>query len=204
MTNSNGSSTPASQGTNQGAFQNMTSLTNVTFTANNVTRIGAQAFKGCSNLATISLPSSVSYIGTSAFENCNKLNTINLQNVSYIGNSAFKSAFSNIPTSSVEVNVEKANYVGANAFESTSGLKTINFNNNNVLQTVSPNAFLSSGITSLDLSQATKLLTIGDSAFQGCLSLTEVKVPKSLTSFGDNVFGNVTDSGSTAKWVDNN
>ena len=34
------------------------------------------------------------------------------------------------------------------------------------------------------------MLTIGDSAFQGCSSLTEVKVPKSLTSFGNNVFGN--------------
>ena len=176
--------------TNHGAFENMASLTNVTFASNNVTRIGAQAFKGCSNLATISLPSSVSYIGNSAFEACSKLNAINLQNVSYIGNSAFKNAFKDIPTSSVELNVDKANYVGANAFESTSGLKTINFNNNTVLQTVADSAFLNSGITSLDLSQATKLLTIGNSAFQGCSSLTEVKVPKSLTSFGNNVFGN--------------
>ena len=112
-------STPGN--TPQGAFQNMASLTNVTFASNNVTKIGAQAFKGCSNLATISLPSSVSYIGTSAFEACSKLNNINLQNVSYIGNSAFKNAFKDIPASSVEVNVDKANYVGTNAFESTSG-----------------------------------------------------------------------------------
>ena len=170
--------------TNQGAFQNMASLTNVTFASNNVTRIGAQAFKGCSNLATISLPSSVSYIGKNAFEACSKLNNINLQNVSYIGDNAFKNAFSSIPTSSVEVNVEKANYVGQEAFSGTSGLKTINFANNTVLQTVAASAFYNSGITSLDLSQATKLLTIGNSAFQGCSSLTEVKVPKSLTSFG--------------------
>ncbi len=93
----NGSATLGN--TPQGAFQNMASLTNVTFASNNVTRIGAQAFQGCSNLATISLPSSVSYIGDRAFKN----------------------AFKDIPTSSVEVNVEKANYVGANAFESTSG-----------------------------------------------------------------------------------
>ena len=178
--------------TNQGAFQNMASLTNVTFASNNVTRIGAQAFKGCSNLATISLPSSVSYIGNNAFENCSKLNNINLQNVSYIGDSAFKNAFKDIPTSSVEVNVDKANYVGANAFESTSGLKTINFANNTVLQTVANNAFMSSGITSLDLSQATKLLTIGNNAFQNCASLTEVKVPKSLTSFGTSTSGSST------------
>ena len=197
-TPTNGGTNPASPGVNHGAFENMASLTNVTFASNNVTRIGAQAFKGCSNLATISLPSSVSYIGTSAFEDCSKLNTINLQNVSYIGDRAFKSAFSSIPTSSVELNVEKANYVGANAFESTSGLKTINFNNNTVLQTVANSAFLNSGITSLDLSKATKLLRIENQAFQGCLSLTEVKVPKSLTSFGSNVFGGVTSSANTA------
>ena len=196
VTHSNDSSTTTN--TNHGAFEGMTSLTNVTFASNNVTRIGAQAFKGCSNLATISLPSSVSYIGNKAFEDCNKLNTINLQNVSYIGNSAFKSAFSSIPTSSVELNVEKVNYVGQNAFESTSGLKTINFANNTVLQTVSASAFLNSGITSLDLSQATKLLTISNNAFQGCASLTEVKVPKSLTSFGTGVFGGGSGSNSTA------
>ena len=195
ITNGN---TTTPQSVNRGAFEGMTSLTNVTFASNNVTRIGAQAFKGCSNLATISLPSSVSYIGTSAFQDCSKLNNINLQNVSYIGNSAFKSAFSSIPTSSVELNVEKVNYVGQNAFESTSGLKTINFANNTVLQTVSASAFLNSGITSLDLSQATKLLTISNNAFQGCASLTEVKVPKSLTSFGTGVFGGGSGSNSTA------
>ena len=193
--NTNGNQTT---NTNHGAFEGMTSLTNVTFASNNVTRIGAQAFKGCSNLATISLPSSVSYIGNNAFEDCSKLNTINLQNVSYIGDRAFKSAFSSIPASSVELNVEKANYVGQEAFSGTSGLKTINFANNTVLQTVSASAFLNSGITSLDLSQATKLLTIGNSAFQGCSSLTEVKVPKSLTSFGTGVFGGVSGSNSTA------
>ena len=40
------------------------------------------------------------------------------------------------------------------------------------------------------------MLTIGDNAFQGCASLTEVKVPKSLTSFGNNVFGNPSASNS--------
>ena len=191
VTHPNGTGSQTTK-TNQGAFQNMASLTNVTFASNNVTRIGAQAFQGCSNLATISLPSSVSYIGTSAFQDCSKLNTINLQNVSYIGDRAFKNAFKDIPTSSVEVNVEKANYVGANAFENTSGLKTINFANNTVLQTVAASAFYNSGITSLDLSQATKLLTINNSAFQGCSSLTEVKVPKSLTSFGTTTSGSST------------
>ncbi len=167
----------------------MTSLTNVTFAANNVTRIGAQAFKGCSNLATISLPSSVSYIGNNAFQDCHKLNAINLQNVSYIGNNAFKNAFSDIPASSVEVNADKVNYVGTNAFESTSGLKTVNFSRNSVLQTVSNSAFLNSGITSIDLSQAKNLLKINDQAFKGCSSLVEVKVPKSLKEVGNNVFG---------------
>ena len=42
VTNPNGSSTAASQGTNHGAFENIASLTNVTFASNNVTRIGAK------------------------------------------------------------------------------------------------------------------------------------------------------------------
>ena len=106
---------------NHGAFQDMTSLTNVTFASNNITRIGTQAFKGCSNLATINLPSSISYVGNNAFENCSSLNDINLENVAYIGNSAFQGAFTNVPTSAVTVQADKASYVGSNAFNGTTG-----------------------------------------------------------------------------------
>ena len=189
--NPDGSYTPTST-ENHGAFQDMTSLTNVTFASNNITRIGTQAFKGCSNLATINLPSSVSYVGNNAFEGCRSLNDINLENVAYIGDSAFQNAFTNVPTSSVTVQADKASYVGSNAFDGTTGLKTVDFSKNTVLQTVSNNAFQGSGVTNLDLSKATKLITIGQSAFQGCASLSTITLPSSLTSIGVRAFQSAT------------
>ena len=170
--NPDGSYTPTRSETH-GAFQDMTSLTNVTFASNNITRIGTQAFKGCSNLATINLPSSVSYVGNNAFEGCSSLNDINLENVAYIGNSAFAGAFTNVPTSSITVQADKASYVGSNAFSGASGLKTVDFSKNSVLQTVSNNAFQGSGVTNLDLSKATKLISIGQGAFQSTGSLAK-------------------------------
>ena len=41
-----------------------------------VTTIGVWAFKDCSNITSVSIPSTVTQIGVSAFENCKKLQTI--------------------------------------------------------------------------------------------------------------------------------
>ena len=185
-TNSGGQTTTSR--TPCGAFQDMTSLTNVTFASNNITRIGTQAFKGCSNLATINLPSSISYVGNNAFDGCRSLNDINLENVAYIGNSAFQGAFTNVPTSSVTVQADKASCVGSNAFNGTTGLKTVDFSKNTVLQTVAGSAFMNSGVTNLDLSKVTKLIIIQPASFQGCASLSTIALPSSLTSIGVHAF----------------
>jgi hypothetical protein len=41
-----------------------------------ITTIGNEAFKGCSNLTTFTIPSAVTMIGNEAFKGCNNLNTI--------------------------------------------------------------------------------------------------------------------------------
>ena len=48
-----------------------------------------------------------------------------------------------------------------------------------------------SGITALDLSQ-TKIASVSDSMVRNCASLTEVKLPSTVTSISDNAFNGTT------------
>ena len=63
----------------------------VTVIPNSVTRIGDDAFSGCSDLTSITIPNSVTSIGHFAFENCSGLTSITIPNsVTRIDTDAFK------------------------------------------------------------------------------------------------------------------
>lgn len=55
------------------AFMNLVGINEVRFGGDSVTSIGANAFKGCSELLLISIPNSVTEIGSGAFSGCDKL-----------------------------------------------------------------------------------------------------------------------------------
>lgn len=56
-----------------------------------VTSIGAVAFKGCTNLTTVTLADGVEYIETAAFNGCTSLSDITIpESVGYIKTGAFK------------------------------------------------------------------------------------------------------------------
>ena len=72
-----------------GAFQGCTSLASVTI-PNSVTNIGESAFSGCTSLANVTIPNSVTSIGSSAFSGCTSLASVTIPNsVTNIGESAF-------------------------------------------------------------------------------------------------------------------
>ena len=61
-----------------------------TIIPNTVTRIGPNAFRGCSDLTNISIPKSITIIGESAFYDCSSLTNISIPNsVTSIGKYAF-------------------------------------------------------------------------------------------------------------------
>ena len=71
------------------AFKNCSDLTSLTLPSS-VTRIGDYAFKNCSGLTSLTLPSSVTSIGMSAFEYCSSLTSLTLpSSVNEIGIYAF-------------------------------------------------------------------------------------------------------------------
>lgn len=193
--------------TTKGAFEGLVSLISVTFASDNtLVSVGDSAFKGCTYLSTISLPSSTSVVYNNAFSNCTNLRSINLVGVSYIGSAAFSGAMAN--GAGVSIDLSSASYIGDNAFNGCTSLVSANFSKNTTLSYIGVSAFAGAFVNgdtaaTLDLSKATALKTISDSAFAGCTNLGSVVLSSSsgLTTIGTSAFSgasSLTQVGSTA------
>ncbi len=124
-----------------------------------VTSIGNYAFKDCSGLTGITIPSSVTSITYSAFYNCSGLTSITIPNsVTRIGESAFYNC-SGLTSITIPNSVTS---IGESAFKDCSGLTNITI----------PNS-----VTSIDYS-----------AFAGCSSLSSIIIPNSVTSIDNYAF----------------
>ena len=89
------------------AFRDCSSLTSVNIPSN-VTEIGEDAFYYCSSLTSVNIPSSVTSIGMNAFYKCSSLTSINIpSSVTEIGEYAFQQCSSltsvDIPSSVTEI-----------------------------------------------------------------------------------------------------
>ena len=81
------------------AFENCSSLTNVSFPGgNSLKTIGEEAFRGCKSLSSISLPKTCTSLGSNAFEDCRGLSSITIAgniNTSGSASDVFKRAGAN-------------------------------------------------------------------------------------------------------------
>ena len=124
---------------------------------NNLKTIGNNAF-GNSGITEVALSGSgLTEIGTNVFSNASQLKTVNLPS----GLKTIKNgAFNNDPT-----------------------LSTVNFNSLSILETIEDNNFSNSAISTVDLSNSTKLKGLnGDNLFTNMSQLTTVKIPNSFNT----------------------
>ena len=149
------------------AFKGFTSLTRVNIPENSIT-IGASAFYGCTNLASINkesqinIPDSIKTIGENAFYGCTSI-------------------------ASVLIGEEGATTIGASAFYGCTSLTTASIGGEGT--TIGASAFDGcSALTTLTLKEGVK--TIGNSAFSGASSLLAINIPASITSIGNSAFRN--------------
>lgn len=174
----------------------------ITFDSN-VTGIGFEAFKDCSTLRTIDVPSTVKTVGVSAFQNCTSLEGIKLpkgtttvQRSAFEGCTSLASAYlGNIPS------LNQRTFFGCTSlrsFEIPSTVNTINsyvFQGSGLESMVIPDAVTNIQANTFYDCKSLARLTIGNGVTaipatfcKGCTSLTEITIPASVETIGLQAF----------------
>ncbi len=154
-----------------------------------VTGIGARAFQNCWNMATVSIPSTVTSIGVSAFNQCKSL-TSNItipDGVTVINNSTFNGC----EKLTTVVLPSGLTTIGASAFAGCDKLSSIGVANSETnelptsLTAIGTSAFTFSSLPAITLNNG--LETIDVSAFS-YTNLTTINIPASVENIGEDAF----------------
>ena len=176
------------------AFYGFSSLTSIIL-SEGITRIGNEAFHKCVNLNSITLPDSLTAIGIGAFYGCRSLSSITLpENLTVIEQYAFYDCSSLISITLPDSLIT----IGANPFFACKNLESINVSAENstfasidgVLFNKEENSLISfpAGRKISEYSIPQDTVSIGESAFRGCDSLTSVILPDGLIIIGNGAF----------------
>ena len=154
--------------------------------------IESSAFKDCSGLTSITIPSSVTSIGSYVFDGCSNLTSIIVKE----GNPVYDSrngcnAIISKKNNQLIAGCKKTTIpnsvtsLGSSAFSGCSSLTNMTIPNS--VTSIGNSAF--SGCSSLiSITIPNSVTSIGNSAFSGCSSLTSITIPNSVTSIGNSAF----------------
>lgn len=164
-----------------------------------ITSIGREAFAGCSNITSVSIPDSITSISRYAFYDCSGLTSLIIPNtVTNIDFFAFGNC-SNLESITLPFVGKKGDgssdnnffgYIfGAQRYSENenyipTGLKNVVITDS---ETVNARAFFGcSSITSITLPN--DVVSIGTDSFKGCSNLTNFDMPESVTKIGSSAF----------------
>lgn len=165
----------------QSTFYNCTDLTSVSLPST-LTSIDASAFYGCEKLTSISIPSSVVSIGAYAFYKCAELTAIDIpESVTSIGDLAFYDCLGLtsfvIPNSITRI--ERATFSGCKNMESITLPQDLNYIGNSVF-------WYCSNLQSIDIPE--NVTYIGEGAFGFCEQITSIQLPKGISTIYEDTF----------------
>ncbi len=141
-----------------------------------VTSIGSSAFRYCTSLSDVKIPSSVTTIGGSAFYQCSSLTNVSMSSsLTTIGSNAFYGC-AGLRGMSIPSGVAT---IGSSAFAGCAGLTSVNIPNN--VTTIGTGAFSATGLTSVFIPSS--VTTIGGNPFSNCTGLNAITVAGDNPSF---------------------
>ena len=161
---------------------------------NSVTRIGNEAFYGCSGLTSIEIPNSVTEIGYEAFYGCSGLTSVTIgNNVSTIEYGAFDWCESIIQVTLNSDAIVSKDYHGLPGYclIDIFGYQVEEYIIGDNVTRIGDNAFGYYAIDEHNLTSVTignGVTSIGDEAFYDCCSLTSVNLPEGITRIGYEAF----------------
>jgi len=180
------------------------------FTGSTITVIEQDAFKGCTNITSVIIPSGVTIIKNGAFDGCTGITSINIPNsVTTIENNAFNGC-----TGLTSVNIPNSvTTIGSNAFNGCTNLTNITIPDSviNIGEkaldgtawfTGKPNGLVYAGkvvyVYKGDMSANTTITIdsgtkgIASYAFKNCTNLIDITIPNTVIRIGEYAFNGCT------------